>query len=213
MSKRLMSMRFGLAMLAIGALASSPSLAAPERSPEEVIRDASTLTMDALEGRRDELADDRDALFEIVDKVLLPRWDRRATGQAVMGRYWRDATEAQRDAFIDGLYRKLLDSYAEGILEYEPGQFKIIGTRGDPAEGRVTVDSEVMLDDGTTVPISYRMRLHEGSWKVFDVIVEGISYLTNYRSQYASEFRSKGVQGVIDELQEPAEGSSGDSGS
>lgn len=205
MSIRLMRMKLGVAMLALGVMAAAPSVAEPERSPAEVIRDASELAMEAIEGRRDELAEDRETLFNLVDEVLLPRWDRRATGQAVMGRYWRDATEEQRDAFITGLYRKLLDSYAEGILEYEPGQFKIIGTRGDPAEGRVTVDSEVMLDDGTTVPISYRMRIHEGTWKVFDVIVEGISYLTNYRSQYASEFRSKGVQGVIDELQEGRE--------
>lgn len=201
MFTRLMHMKLGVAMFALGAMMAAPAMAVPERSPQEVIQDASRLTMEAIEGRREELADDRETLFELVDSVLLPRWDRRATGQAVMGRYWRDATEAQRDAFIDGLYRKLLDSYAEGILEYEPGQFRVVGTRGDLAEGRVTVDSEVTLDDGTTVPISYRMRLHEGSWKVFDVIVEGISYLTNYRSQYASEFRSKGVQGVIDELQ------------
>lgn len=198
---RLMRMKLGVAALALGVMMAAPSVAEPERSPEDVIRDASDLAMEAIEGRRDELAKDREALFNLVDEVLLPRWDRRATGQAVMGRYWRDATEEQRDAFISGLYRKLLDSYAEGILEYEPGQFEIVGTRGDPSEGRVTVDSEVVLDDGTTVPISYRMRIHEGDWKVFDVIVEGISYLTNYRSQYAGEFRTKGVQGVIDELQ------------
>lgn len=213
MFTNLMRMKLGVAMIALGAMMASPSVAAPERNPEEVIRDASRLTMEAIEGRRDELADDRDTLFQIVDSVLLPRWDRRATGQAVMGRYWREATEEQRDAFIEGLYRKLLDSYAEGILEYEPGQFKILGTRGDPAEGRVTVDSEVKLDDGSTVPISYRMRLHEGSWKVFDVIVEGISYLTNYRSQYASEFRSKGVEGVIEKLQASTDDSAEDAGS
>lgn len=201
MSIRLMQMKLAVAALALSAMASSPALAEPEKGPEQVIREASELTMEAIEGRREQLQQDRDALFAVVDEILLPRWDRQATGQAVMGRYWREATLEQREAFITGLYRKLLDSYGEGVLQYDASQLEIIGTRGDPAEGRVTVDSEVRLEDGTKVPISYRMRLHQGSWKVFDVVVEGISYLTNYRSQYAGEFRSKGIQGVIDELE------------
>lgn len=207
MSIRLMRMKLAVATLAFSAMASSPALAEPEKGPEDVIREASELTIEAIEGRREELRQDRDALFAIVDEILLPRWDRQATGQAVMGRYWREATPEQREAFITGLYRKLLDSYGEGVLQYDSSQLEITGTRGDSAEGRVTVDSQVRLQDGTKVPISYRMRLVEGRWKVFDVVVEGISYLTNYRSQYAGEFRSKGVQGVIDEL----EGSAADS--
>lgn len=200
MNLDMMRMKLAVAMLAIGALAADAS-ATPERSPEQVIRDASELTMQALEGRRDELRRDRDALFALVDEVLLPRWDRQATGQAVMGRYWREATPQQREAFIQALYRKLLDSYGEGILQYDASQLRITGTRGNPESGQVLVDSEVRLEDGTPVPISYRMRLHQGSWKVFDVIVEGISYLTTYRNQYANEFRAKGIQGVIDELE------------
>lgn len=196
----------GWMTLALGLLALALPLAAAaepdfEAGPEKVIREASELTMQAIEGRRDELREDRAALFTIVDEVLLPRWDRSATGQAVMGRYWREATPEQREAFIDGLYRKLLESYGEGILEYESDQLNITGTRGDPERGLAVVDSEVRMRDGTVVPVSYRLRFHDGSWKVFDVIVEGISYLTTYRNQYASEFRNKGVQQVIDELQ------------
>ena len=63
------------------------------------------------------------------------------------------------------------------------------------------VDSEVRLDDGTPVPISYRLRIHQGSWKVYDVVVEGISYVQNYRNQYQSEFRAKGIEGVLAELE------------
>jgi len=202
--------RLAMATLALGALAAGPAAhAAPERSPEQVIRDASELTMEAIVDRREELKADRQALFALIDEVLLPRWDRQYTGQLVMGRYWRDATREQREAFITGLYRKLLDSYGEGILQYDSGQLKITGTRGNPADGRVMVDSEVRLEDGTLVPISYRLRLDQDSWKVYDVVVEGISYVTNYRNQYASEFRSKGIEQVIEELKVEA----GDSGS
>lgn len=199
----MMRMRLAVATLAIGAMtaaAGQHAAAKPDRSPEQVIRDASELTMQAIEGRRDELKADREALFGIIDEVLLPRWDRQYTGQLVMGRAWRDASPEQREAFITGLYRKLLDSYGEGVLQYEADQLKILGTRGNLQDGPVMVDSEVRLNDGTPVPISYRLRIHEGSWKVYDVVVEGISYVQNYRNQYQSEFRAKGIEGVLADL-------------
>ncbi|HSM26844.1 MAG TPA: ABC transporter substrate-binding protein [Thioalkalivibrio sp.] len=203
MNFRRIRVRLAVATLAIAGLAAAGigHAASPERSPEQVIRDASELTMAAIDGRRDELKNDRDALFKIVDEILLPRWDRQYTGQLVMGRNWRDATPEQRELFISGLYRKLLDSYGEGILQYTSDQLRIIGTRGNLEEGPVMVDSEVRLDDGTPVPISYRLRIHEGAWKVYDVVVEGISYVQNYRNQYQSEFRAKGIDGVLAELE------------
>lgn len=200
MNVRLIQTLLAVALLALGASSAAASTQ-PERSPEQVIRDASELTMQAIQDRRDELRGDREKLFSLIDEVLLPRWDRQYTGQLVMGRYWREATPEQRDAFITGLYRKLLDSYGEGVLQYDASQLTITGTRGNPADGRVMVDSQVRLEDGTPVPISYRLRIHEGAWKVYDVVVEGISYVTNYRNQYASEFRAKGVERVISELQ------------
>jgi phospholipid transport system substrate-binding protein len=201
MNMRLIRTRLAIATLALGGLAAGVAAAAQERSPEEVIRDASDLTIQAIDGRREEFKRNPEALFEVIDEVLLPRWDRQYTGQLVMGRYWREASAEQREQFIDGLYRKLLRSYGDGILQYDSEQLKILGTRGNPSEGRVMVDSEVRLEDGTPVPISYRLRVHEGAWKVYDVVVEGISYVTNYRNQYASEFRAKGVKGVIAELE------------
>lgn len=203
MNFRTIRVHLAMATLAIAGVAAADvgHAASPERSPEQVIRDASELTMAAIDGRRDELKNDRDALFKLVDEILLPRWDRQYTGQLVMGRNWRDATPEQRDLFISGLYRKLLDSYGEGILQYESDQLRIIGTRGNLEEGPVMVDSEVRMDDGTPVPISYRLRIHEGAWKVYDVVVEGISYVQNYRNQYQSEFRAKGMDGVLAELE------------
>lgn len=197
---RMIRVKLAVATLALGMFAADVASGEPDLSPEQVIREASELTMKAIEARREELKGNRQALFELVDEVLLPRWDRQYTGQLVMGRYWREASPAQREAFITGLYRKLLDSYGDGALQYDSEQFRVLGTRGNPAEGRVMVDSEVRLQDGTQVPISYRMRVHEGSWKVYDVVIEGISYVTNYRNQYTSEFRAKGIEGVLADL-------------
>jgi phospholipid transport system substrate-binding protein len=190
-----------IAGLALGLWIVPGAGALAENEPESVIREASELTLEAIDGRREELRKDENKLFHVVDEILLPRWDRDYSGQLVMGKYWREATAEQREEFITGLYHKLLRTYGDGILQYQSDQLKILGTRGDPADGKVMVTTEVKLEDGTPVPVSYRMRkAKDGSWKVYDVEVEGISYVANYRKQYANEFRSKGVDGVLADL-------------
>jgi phospholipid transport system substrate-binding protein len=210
MTMKLMRMKLGVTLLLLGAFTTGAAVQAqPERNPEQVIRDASELAMEAIENRREELAADREALFQLIDDILLPRWDRQYTGQLVMGRYWREASPEQREAFINGLYGDLVDTYGEAILQYDSNRLRIRGTRGNQQEGPVMVDTEVRLEDGTPVPISYRLRIHEGEWKVYDVVIEGRSYVTAYREQYAREFRSKGVDGVIRELRGGAAGAAG----
>lgn len=187
--------------LALAGLAPASAFAAD--APDEVINKASQEALAAIEGRQEELKSNEEELFRLVDEILVPIWDRQYSGQLVMGKYWREASPEQRDRFITGLYRKLLRTYADAMLSYRSDQLKILGTRGDPAEGKVMVDSEVKLDDGTPVPVSYRLRQSKdsGDWLIYDVVVEGISYVANYRKQYASEFRNKGVKGVLADLE------------
>ena len=179
----------------------SMPLAAQANAPEPVILETSSAILEAVGDRRDDLAADEAALFKVVYDILLPRFDRDYSGRLVMGKTYRDATPEQRERFITGLYRKLLRSYSSGILEYDSESLKILGTKGDLADGKVIVETEVQLDDGTPVPVGYRMRETDGTWKAYDVIIEGISYVANYRKQYDGEFRAKGIDGVIRELE------------
>lgn len=172
--------------------------------PDEVIREASDEVLAALNARRDELKADPDELYKVVDDILLPRFDRRYTGGLVMGKYWRKASPEQRDRFILALYRSLVKTYASGILEYRGDQLNILPVTDDLSEGKVIVETRVTLDTGVETPVNYRMRLTDGGWKAYDVIIEGISYVANYRKQYASEFRAKGIDGVIKELEAKA---------
>jgi len=169
--------------------------------PDEVIRQASNEVLAAVNDRRNELQDNPDQLYELVDDILLPRFDRRYTGGLVMGKYWRKATDEQRDRFILALYRSLVKTYANGILDYRGDELTILPVDGDLESGKVVVQTRVTLDTGVETPVDYRMRLTDGQWKAYDVIIEGISYVANYRKQYSSEFRAKGIDGVIKELE------------
>ena len=190
-----------LALTAVGALVFGAGAAATAAGPDEVIREASSEIVAVLDTRRDELAADEQELYRVVDDILLPRFDRRYAGGLVMGKYWREATEEQRERFIMALYRSLLRTYAGSILDYDADSLEVLPFEGDLSEGKAVVETRVTLDTGVVTPVNYRMRLSDESWKAYDVIIEGISYVTNYRKQYASEFRAKGIEQVIAELE------------
>lgn len=198
-------MRFpilALAAVALVGLGSVVGMAAD--GPDDVIREASDLMLKALEERRGEFESDSDALYAAVDEILLPRFDRKYTGVLVMGKTARKATPEQRDRFVLALYRSLLRTYAEGILDYRGDQLEVLPVEGDLSKGKAVVETRVTLESGVVTPVNYRMRLKNDQWRAYDVIIEGISYVSNYRTQYASEFRAKGIEKVIEELEAKA---------
>ena len=187
------------------ALAASASLA---QSPNELIQQASDELASELNERRDELAADRNALYEMVNDIILPRFDRRYAAQLVLARHWRSASEKQRDAFVMALYNNLLRKYADGVLEFNQEQVEILPFRGDESKPRVTVRTLVTMDDGTKVPVDYNLVRRDSGWMVFDVIIEGISYIRNFRAEINSELQTKTLDEVIARLQSEAADSS-----
>ncbi|WP_405233512.1 MlaC/ttg2D family ABC transporter substrate-binding protein [Lentisalinibacter salinarum] len=209
-------MRFWMTTLALlGVLLSLPGIARAE-GPTAVIETAVDELSEALEGRKLELSENRQELYEVIDGILLPRFDRRYASQLVLGRYWRTASEEQQERFIRAFYQALVERYADGVLEFDEERIEVLPFRGDPEERRTTVRTEVKLDDGTEVPVNYGLVKREDGWKVYDVTVEGISYVRNFRTELNAEIASKGLEGVIQRLEREAglrEGEGGESDS
>ena len=178
------------------------------QSPNEVIAEASQMLADQLAERRDEFAADKDALYAMVNDIILPRFDRRYAAQLVLGRNWRSANEEQREAFIDAFYNSLLRQYADGVLEFDQDRIKILPFRGDESKPRVVVKTTVRLNDGTQVPVDYGLVRRDTGWMVFDVVIEGISYVRNFRAEVNSEIQSSSLDAVIERLASSANGES-----
>ncbi len=170
-------------------------------SPNEAIESAVAEFATALEGRKDALAENRSQLYSVIDEILLPRFDRRYAAQLVLGRHWRTASAEQRDKFIAAFYGALLQKYSDGVLEFQQDQVEILPFRGDDTKKRTTVKSIVRLNDGTKVPVSYGMVLREGNWLMFDVTIEGISYVRNFRTELNAEIQAKSLDAVIARLE------------
>lgn len=189
-------------LLAAILVTSSPAYA--DDSPNAVIDEAVALLTEQLDGRTEELASDRDALYEIIDGILLPRFDRRFAAQLVLARHWRTASKEQQTRFIEAFYQALLRKYADGILEFDPDKFVVLPFRGDAANNRSKVRSTVDLDDGSKVSVDYELVRRKAGWLVFNVIIEGVSYVRNFRAELDSEIRASSLEAVIERLEKEA---------
>jgi len=177
------------------------SLAAQAQSPNAVIEDAAKQLDETLQGRKEELAADRTQLYAVINEILLPRFDRTYAAQLVLGPHWKTASKEQRQKFIDAFYENLLQKYADGVLDYDQSRIEILPFRGDESKPRVTVKTMVRLDDGTKVPVDYSLVKRDAGWLLFDVSIEGISYVRNFRAELNAEIQNSSLDAVIARLQ------------
>ena len=177
------------------------SLTAQAESPNTVIEEAAMLLGQAIEGRLDEFAKDKEVLYALIDEILLPRFDRRYAAQLVLSRHWRTASEEDRDRFVNAFYNHLMHMYAEAVLEFDLANLDVLPFRGDESKKRTTVKTIVVLEDGTRVPVNYGMVKRETGWLMFDVTIEGISYIRNFKAEVNAEIQAEGLDGVIKRLE------------
>ncbi len=175
-----------------------------EDSPNVVIESAVVLFAEQLDGREDELSENRAELYEIVDGILMPRFDRRFAAQVVLAKNWRTASEEQQARFIEAFYRALLRRYSDGILEFDPNMITVLPYRGDMTKKRTRVRSTVALEDGSKVSVDYELVKRKAGWLVFNVVIEGVSYVLNFRAELESEIRASSLEAVIERLEREA---------
>ncbi len=177
---------------------------AVEPGPNEVVETTVRSMAQQIDARRSELTADKKALYALIDKELLPRFDTPYAGRLVLGKAWRTATPAQRDRFIEAFYNFLLRSYATAVLKFDQKQIRILPSRKPPVDGRTTVETEMRLPDAGLIPVNYAMRLTPSGWKAYDVRIEGISYVQNYRNQFNAEVAARGIDALILRLEKEA---------
>ncbi len=180
--------------------------AAAQQTPVQIVQGIADQLATAIDGHRDELKKNRDKLISIIDEVFLPHFDLDYASILVLGQHAREATPAQRERFAKAFYNSITHRYAEGLLNYTRGRVKVLPFKGDLNDKRTVVRTQVVLDDGKLVSIDYAFRKsRNGDWKAYDVIIEGISYVTNYRNQVDAEIRKVGIEQLITNLETQGE--------
>lgn len=194
-------MRLLLITLILAAALAVTPVNADEQSPQEVIESAVQQLAGTMDGRQEELAADRQSLYVLIDEILLPRFDREYAAQLVLGKNWRIADETERERFIEAFYQALVRRYADGVLEFEQERVKVLPFRGDLTKKRTKVRSTVQLNDGSKVAVDYELVKRDSGWLMFNIVIEGISYLRNFRAEMDSEIRRSSLNAVIERLE------------
>lgn len=172
------------------------------QTPEQVVKQITTQLSNAMENKRDQLAHNKQEMVNLVNKILLPHLDVDYAAILVLGRHARQATPKQRQEFANAFYKSLTSRYAEGLTSYTKGKVTVLPFKGELDPRHTVVRTKVALDNGKDISVDYVFRkTHDGQWKAYDVVIEGVSYITNYRSQVDAQIQKEGIDGLINKLQ------------
>jgi phospholipid transport system substrate-binding protein len=202
--------RFILVMFVLGlsgaAYAADPpaaSTAAPSGTmgPQELVENSAKRMLQELDANRDMYKKDAAKLDALVANVLLPNFDTEYAARLVLGQTWRTATPEQRKRFVDAFYHSLLRNYGAALVDFTADRFTILPYKGDPNATTATVRTEVKRANGDKVPVNFSLRKVDGMWKAWDVVIEGISYVKSFRTDFGAEIQQKGLDEVINRLE------------
>ena len=170
--------------------------------PYELVTKVAETTLKDLDAHRSEYQKDPNKIRQLVDKNMLPYFDTAYAAQLVLGKNWRTANEDQRKRFIEGFYQSMLQNYGDALLEFTPDRLKILPFQGKAEDATATVRSQIRRDNGSQASVNYTLRkLPDGSWKAYDVTIEGVSYIKSFRTDFGSEIEQKGLDAVIKRLE------------
>lgn len=190
-------------LLALAPLASVQAAAVIDNSaPQKLIDTSSRALLADLDANRAAYRKDIKGLYDVIDKVFLPHVDVDYAAQQVLGKHWRTATIAQRKRFVDTFYNSMLTTYGDALLDFTGDRMKVLPFQGDAAAPRATVRTEIKRSNGATVAVSYSLRKNAaGVWKVWDVVIEGISYVKSFREDFGLEIDQKGLDALLKRLE------------
>ena len=176
----------------------APVQAETSTSPMDVVRATSEQVFEELR-QHDELSDAQ--INRLIDKVIMPHVDFEAFSRLILARHWRRASPEQREAFIREFRRMLTRTYASSLNQYSGESIEYLMERND-GDGQALVRTQVVRPNGPAIPVDYRLRRKGDKWLVYDVTIEGVSLIINYRSSFQQIIRQRGLDGLIRQLVE-----------
>ena len=155
----------------------------------------------ALKKERETLKKEPDKIYDLVNDIVLPHFDFVRMSKWVLAKHWRNASKKQKLGFIRAFRTLMVRTYATALLDYTDQEIKYIPLRDEVSSGDVTVRTDVHQKTGQPVAINYSLHLRKKGWKVYDVAVDGISLVANYRTSFNTEIKQKGLDNLITRLE------------
>ena len=191
-----------LIILATLAVAALPQAASALDAPDAIVRKNTTEILAAIKADKDQAAGDQKKIEKLADEKVLPYFNFVRMTQLAVGRNWRDASDAQKKSLTDEFRTLLVRTYSTSLTQFRNQTIDVKPTKMVAGDTEVVVKTQINQPGGQPIPIDYSMENSSGSWKVFDVLIDGVSLVTNYRSSFNTEIQKSGIDGLIKSLSE-----------
>lgn len=186
------------------------AVAATTLSPDALVRETADRALARMTAEREAFKADLQKLYRMVDEIVFPHFDFERMAQLVLGRHWRDAGVEQRAHFTREFKMLLVRTYATALFDYTGQKIVYKPLHAGPTDTDVVVKTEIETGTGPAVPMHFALwKNGADEWKVFDVRIDGVSLVTNYRNSYSKTIQTQGLDALIRELASKNAGSGG----
>ncbi len=172
-----------------------------QEAPDAMVKRVSQDVLATIKSDPKVAAGDQQRIREVVETKLLPNFDFERITALAMGRNWRQASPEQQKQLVDQFRSLLVRTYSGALTQYRNQKMDYKPLRADAGATDVNVKTEVIRQGQAPVQIDYGMTKTANGWKVYDVIVGGVSLVTNYRDEFNEQIRNGGIDGLIASLQ------------
>ena len=189
-----------VAFAATAAVSFTGTNAYAQEAADEVIRKNVNDVLAALKSDKDLQAGDTKKMEKLAEEKILPHFNFPHMTQLAVGRNWKDASDPQKTSLTDQFRTLLLRTYSSTLSQYRNQTIDVKPLKAAAADSEVVVKTAVIQSGGQPIPIDYSMEKTPSGWKVYDVLIDGVSLVTNYRSSFNTEIKTNGVDGLIKSL-------------
>ena len=190
-------------LIAILITALVPALAAAQEGPDVLVKRVTDEVLAIIKSDKDLQAGKPHKVVEVAEAKVLPHFDFERMTRLAVGRNWRQASDAQKQSLVKEFRTLLVRTYSNSLTAYRNQTIEVKPTKIAAADTEATVRTQVIQPGGPSIPIDYSMQKTEnGGWKVFDVVIDGVSLVTTYRGSFNEQIQKNGIDGLVKTLVE-----------
>jgi len=173
---------------------------AQELGPEELVKKITSEVMEAIKSDKELAAGDRHKAIKLAEEKILPHVDFEEATRLAVGRGWKQASPEQQKKLVSEFRSMLVRTYSNAISAYQGQTMKVQPSRVKPADNEATVRNQFIRPGGKPVLIDYSLRKTDNGWKIYDIVVEGVSLVLTYRSEFDAIVKQEGLDALIKRL-------------
>ncbi len=174
---------------------------AQDAAPDALVKAVTLEVVDLIAKDKEIRSGSRAKLIQVIEAKVLPHFNFASMTALALGQNWSKANAEQKKRLTDEFKTLLVRTYASALAAYSDQKFDFRPLRAKPTDTDVTVQVRVLQQGAQAVPIDYSMEKTASGWKVYDVMVGGVSLVANYRTEFANTVRENGLDGLIKSLQ------------